>query len=295
VLLCGYPATAPASMLPLRAEDCRCAPEALLERLRDMHVCSVSLDAPASDPFYRLMARSGIAVRHSTALPESVRARLVRYPCVAFEEPAPAEEADLRLSAWQLCGLTTYARPADPAMTSAELLREAAGREIDVQEYADTLAWLRAVSIRLRAEAIRQGKRSGPYCAAGEWMQSDIAQAISTALAPVHLSALPLYGAWWTGSHFSAALAAFIPKETLSADKSFRAVAQLEDADGNLLARAEFPCAALRANTGMLEAALPQSPCVLELTTRLYADEEILEESVLPIYVGERGPLEAAF
>ena len=116
-----------------------------------------------------------------------------------------------------------------------------------------------------------------------------------TALSPLHLSALPLCGAWWTGAHFSAALRAFIPKDVLSADRALRAVATLEDAQGSALARAEFPCAPWRSNTGLLEAALPDAPCVLELVTRLYADDEVLEESTMPVYVGERGALEAAF
>ena len=46
---------------------------------------------------------------------------------------------------------------------------------------------------------------------------------------------------------------------------------------------------------GVIEAALPDHPCVLELTTRLLHDGEAIEESTLPIYVGERGQLEAAF
>ena len=45
----------------------------------------------------------------------------------------------------------------------------------------------------------------------------------------------------------------------------------------------------------MLEAALPDSPCVLTLSTRLLAGDAVLEQSVIPVYVGERGPLEAAF
>ena len=296
LLLCGFPGEQQQNTLPLSASDCRCAPEALLERIRALHVNAVSLDAAASDPFYRLLTRSGVAVRHSAKTPESARARLVRYPCVTLDEAlTPEEETDLSLSAWRLCGLTTYARPADPAMTPAELLGEAAGREIHADEYGDTLAWLRAVSIRLRAEAIRQGRLSGPYCGRDEWNHPDIAQAIATALSPLHLSALPLCGAWWTGSRFSASLAAFIPRETFSADKSFRVEAVLEDENGAVIARTEFPIAPWRQNTGLLNATLPEKPSVLELTTRLYADDEVLEESVLPVYVGERGPLQAAF
>ena len=45
----------------------------------------------------------------------------------------------------------------------------------------------------------------------------------------------------------------------------------------------------------MIEATLPDHPCVLELTTRLLHNGETVEESTIPIYVGERGQLETAF
>ena len=40
---------------------------------------------------------------------------------------------------------------------------------------------------------------------------------------------------------------------------------------------------------------MPDTPCVLTLTCRLLSGDTVLEESTLPIYVGQRGPLEAAF
>ena len=96
------------------------------------------------------------------------------------------------------------------------------------------------------------------------------------------------------GAHFSASLQAFIPRDAFPVDKSIRAVAALEDGEGNVIARTEFPCAPWRSGTGLLQAVLPDAPCVLELVTRLYADETILEESTMPVYVGARGVLEAA-
>ena len=44
-----------------------------------------------------------------------------------------------------------------------------------------------------------------------------------------------------------------------------------------------------------IEAALPDAPCVLTLHTRLLRGETAVEESAIPVYVGERGPLEVAF
>ena len=46
---------------------------------------------------------------------------------------------------------------------------------------------------------------------------------------------------------------------------------------------------------GVIEAQLPDVPCTLELTCRLLAGETAVETHALPVYVGERGPLEAAF
>ena len=299
VRMCGFPGEAPVYTLPLDDEDLRLPPESLLNTLADLHVPGVQLSAAAPDMLYRLLTRSGISAFHSARLSPEEKTKLLRYPCAAFSRSLTPDypASDPVLSAWQLCGLVTYPRPADPDMLPAELLREAAGRETDplAEDTQAVLAWLRAVSIRLRAEAMRQGKLRGALCAPGEYRQSDIAQAIRTALSPLHLSALPLCGAWWTGAHFSASLHAFIPRDVFSVDKSIRAVATLEDSEGGVIARTEFACAPWRSCTGLLNAMLPDTPCVLELVTRLYADEDVLEESTLPVYVGERCALEAAF
>lgn len=299
VRMCGFPGAAPGYTLPLDTNDLRQPQETLLKSLSGLHVPGVLLPDAAPDILYRHLTRAGISAVHSAGLAPQIKARLMRYPCTAFARslfPSPSE-ANPVLSAWQLCSLVTYPRAADPDLLPAELLCEIAGHEIDPQaeDTQAVLAWLRAFSVRLRAEAMRQGKLTGPLCAPGEYRQRDVAEAIAAALAPVHLSALPLCGAWWTGSRFSASLQAFIPKDVLSVDKSIRACASLEDREGSVIARTEFPCAPWRSGTGLIEAALPDTPCVLELVTRLYADEEILEESTMPVYVGARGALESAF
>ena len=188
--------------------------------------------------------------------------------------------------------MTAYPRTPDPGMTPAELLDEAAGKRVDAGRAAEVLTWLRAVRVRLHAEAVRQGRAQGAFCAPGEWNQADILDAVRTALAPTHLSALPLYGAWWTGTHFSASVQAFVHAgET----RALRAVVSLEDAQGNALARLDAPCPARGGMLGLIEARLPETPCVLELTCRLLDGETAVETHTLPVYVGERGPLEAAF
>ena len=154
------------------------------------------------------------------------------------------------------------------------------------------LAWLRAVCVRLRAEAIRQGRAGGPLCAPGEGQQDDIRDALHIALAPTHLSALPLYGAWWTGTRFSATVQAFVSGDET---RPLRAEVTLEDMQGGTLAHLEADCPAGGGVLGVIEAQLPDVPCTLELTCRLLAGETAVETHALPVYVGERGPLEAAF
>ena len=293
----GFPGSAPRFWLPLGKRDHLLPPQALLDEVQALNVHAVSLCAAAPDLFYRLFTRAGVSVLQAGQTPKAACAGLSRYPCVTLDASlAPEQEILPILSAWRLCGLTTYERPADPLMSDADMLRDAAGQTVHPASdaIADTLAWLRAFSVRLRAEAVRQGKAEGALCAPGEFHEPDVAQAIGRAFDPVHLSALPLRGAWWAGAHFSASLQAFIPQGILSADHELRAEAILEDAQGQTIARTQFPCAPWRSGCGMLEGRLPAETCVLELITRLYADDRIIEESSMPVYVGERGPLEAA-
>lgn len=289
-LLYGYPGAPATSWLPLTPRECLLPPQTLLDRLAKAHVASVLLPVAAPDALYIALTRAGIAVRQIAA--EEEQPRLARFPCITHAQAGRAETPDPALSAWQLCGMTAYPRTPDPGMTPAELLDEAAGKHIDTGRAAEVLAWLRAVRVRLHAEAVRQGRAEGALCAPDEWNQPDILDALRTALAPTHLSALPLYGAWWTGTHFSASVQAFVQAgET----RALRAVASLEDAQGNVLAQLDAPCPAQGGTPGLLEARLPDAPCVLELTCRLLDGESLVETHALPVYVGERGPLEAAF
>lgn len=289
-LLYGYPGMPAASWLPLTPRECLLPPHMLLDRLAGAHVASVLLPVPAPDALYVALTRAGVAVRQIAAGEE--QPRLARFPCVTLAQAERAQAPDPALSAWQLCGMTTYPRTPDPGMTPAELLDEAAGKHVDAGRAAEVLAWLRAVSVRLHAEAVRQGRAEGALCAPGEWNQPDILDALRTALAPTHLSALPLYGAWWTGTHFSASVQAFAHAgET----RALQAEVTLEDAQGNVLARLDAPCPAGGGSLGLIEARLPDAPCALELTCRLLDGESVVETHALPVYVGERGPLEAAF
>lgn len=293
--LCGYPGTAARYDLPLTAAECFLPPETLLERIAPLSLCGVYLPVPAPDAFYRAFTRAGIAVRQVTGASDTIKEYLARIPCITCQDtpdpaahPRPAE-----WGAWQLCGITACTREIPAGITPAELLFEAAGRVIDPQDAGirSVLAWLRALCVRLNAEAARQGRLTGCICASGEWNEPDVRDVLTSALAPVHLSALPLCGAWWTGSRFSASLHAFIPEES----DQVTAVAVLEDEDGHTIARREVACPPAGGNVGIIAATLPDTPCVLQLTTRLIRGKTTLDQSVIPIYVGARGMLEAAF
>lgn len=299
-LLCGYPGRQPGAHLPLACDALNVTAEDLLRRIHAVHAHTVSLYAPAPDWLYRALTREGVACVQYVSEFDPDRQRLLRMPCVSLQPAAPAPmPPDPCLSAWQMCGMVGYDREADSSLTPKDLLLEAAGRPLhtDHPGVRETLSWLRAVFIRQRAEAARQSRFSGALCACGEDLLPDIAEALATALAPLHLSALPLSGAWWTGTRFSASIEAFIPEGAYADGEEITACAVLECEDGREIARLEKPCGKAGGYIGVLEAALPESPCVLMLTTRLVAGggRRILEESAMPVYVGSRGPLEAAF
>lgn len=300
LLSCGYPGPVPRTFLPLSQEDLRQPPDALVRALQALHIGCVGAPPSASEALLRALTRAGIAARLRPESPEE-RERLSRFACAVWAdgdaartEESRAPQTDL-LAVRALCSMIAYPRPDDPGLSPDRLLAEAAGREVDpdAPRTREVLAWLRAVSVRLRAEAARQGAPGPcvPLCRSGEWRRPDIALALQTALAPRHLSALPLYGAWWTRSHFSAALHAFIPDE----EGGLTATASLESEEGDVLSAVRFDCPPGGGALGLIEAALPDAPCVLTLNARLLRGEEVVEQSAFPVYVGERGPLECAF
>lgn len=294
LLLCGYPTRGPSAFLPLTAEDCIGDCSSLIERLAALRVPAVSLPAPAPDCVYRALCRAGVAVHQFVPEDAPLRLMLTRYPNAALSaSPLAGEPLSKEAAAWQLCSTVAFPRAIDGALTPDELLLDAAGRALNPSDEGvqSVLAWLSAVSVRLRAEAARQGRFFGPLCAPDALENPDVSDALRTAFAPLHLSALPLCGAWWTGTRFSATLEAFIPEDER---RPLAAVAILEDENGAELARLSAPCSR-SGYVGVLEAALPDHPCVLTLACALVLDDEAVEESMLPIYVGERGPLEAAF
>ena len=294
LLLCGFPSQYAHAFVPLTAEDCAGSPDALAARLTALHISAVSLPVLLPDAAYRALCRAGVAVRQFVPEDSPLRPMLARYPNVVLcDAPPEGEPLSPEAAAWQLCSMTALPRTVDGTLTPRELLFEAAGRALDPGEEGvrGVLTWLCAVSVRLRAEAARQSRCTGRVCAPGAIPSDDVCDALRTAFAPLHLSALPLYGAWWTGTRFSASLCAFIPPEET---RPLTAVAVLEDESGEPLAQLRMPCAR-SGHVGVLEAALPEQPCALTLTCRLVCEGETLEEHALPVYVGALGPLEAAF
>ena len=292
LLLCGYGADMPKAFLPLDDRACMGDADALAQEICDLHVPAVLIGAPAPDGLYRALCRAGIAAVQHTG--EALRPAFTRYPCLSLlDQPAAGEAHSLEAYAWQMTGSVAFARAVDESLTDKELLYDACGRQLDSGDEGvrASLAWLRCVQIRLRAEAARQGRWQGALCSVQEAKDPEILEAIRTAFAPVHLSALPLSGAWWTGTRFSASLEAFLPEDH---GGKIRALAVLEDEEGSEIARFDALCAK-SGYAGVIEAQLPEKACVLMLNCRLMQDDNVIEESSLPVYVGELGPLEAAF
>ena len=294
-LLCGYPGKTPQAYAPLPRELAVLPPQLLLPALAALHLRAVSLPFAPPDALCAACTRSGIALLLRRPREADEAARLARFPCVCFCDAAAPDAPAPEENAWQLGSMVALDRQLEPGVTPAELLAEAAGRPVDAKEAgaAAVLQWLRAVRIRLLAEASRQGRFSGALCATQELLDPDVAQALTNALAPLHLSALPLRGAWWTGTHFSASLLACL--EGALPEGPLHACALLETEAGEPIARLDTPCPTSGGMLGTLEARLPDAPCVLTLTTQLLCGEAVLEENTLPVYVGERGVLEAAF
>ena len=116
---------------------------------------------------------------------------------------------------------------------------------------------------------------------------------MQTALAPTHISALPLRGAWFAGSRFSASIRAFVEPEKSADDLIVRAY--LEDENGKKLATLKRPCPPDGGEIGLLECTLPHSVCVLTLFASLSRGNQVMEQNQIPVYVGKKGMLEAAF
>ncbi len=293
-LLCGYPGQPASYDIPLLPSECL-DPDALIARIGRMRLFGVRLDAPAPDCFYRTMTLAGVSVLHPFAT-EAMRARLSRHACVSFgDAPLPRMRSLPALDAWLLCGLTACPRTPPADASPAELLFEAAGRELDAQSpnIAAVLLWLRAVRVRLLAEAARQNRFSGALCPPGVWQDADVFAALQTALAPTHVSVLPLCGAWFAGSTFNASVCAFVDEQDADGDLIVRA--WLEDDDGHHLASLKRPCPPRGGEIGLLTCALPNEACVLTLCASLSKGSETIEQSQIPVYVGVKGMLEAAF
>ena len=294
LLMCGYGAAAPRIWLPVSGQQAQGDAQALIERIQALGITAISLDTPAPDGLYRALLGAGVgAVGHVS---EEIRPLFTRYPCLTLMDFPPAgDDVSPAAAAWQMMGSVAFPRAIDETLTPGEMMDEACGRrmDLDLPGVSDALAWLRAVQIRLRAEAVRQGRYQGPICSMQDLESGDVCDALRTAFASLHLSALPLSGAWWTGTRFSASLEAFVPEHVLR-DGPVDALAVLEDDEGKELARVYVPCSR-GGYLGVIEYSLGDDPCVLTLSMSISRAGDVLEQSAFPIYVGERGPLEAAF
>lgn len=297
-LVSGFAGAAPRAYVPLTAQECRMPPEALSAKARELNALSLFAPAPVSALFCRRLADEGIALTAYAPDGTPLCAQVRSLPSVS-----PAAHADVQaffpperaLSLWQRCGMPSLPPTKDAGVPAQDLLLNACGCIPDETQprHAAALRALRALQIRLRAEAARQGQYAGSLCAPGEWNQEECAGALRGALSPLHLSVLPLRGAWWTQSFFSATLCAFIPEEERRGAYSVHA--ELLDAQGGVLAAFSRDCPACGGTVGIIEGRLPDTACALTLRALLKRSGAVVESQELPVYVGERAPLEAAF
>ncbi len=290
-IMTGYPGDAPGAYVPITQEECALAPDELIARAKDMHISALSVPKKANSLLFRRAALEGISL-----LADAPADAALHSPCAVRktdgqEMPAVSPAA----ACWQLCGIPSMPPVPDAQADDRDLLLDAAGRDVDINDpkTEQTMEALRALMIRLRAEAARQGQYTGALCAPGEWREAQIAGAIKAAFKPLHLSVLPLRGAWWANSFFSAAVQAFIPQEEMRG--AYSAEAELLDGEGACIASFSRDVTWRDGTLGIIEGRLPEHACVLTLRARLRRSGAVVETQEFPVYVGVCGPLEAAF
>lgn len=156
--------------------------------------------------------------------------------------------------------LPAHPGPADA--TPAELLFEAAGRELDTQSpnIAAVLLWLRAVRVRLLAEAARQNRFSARSARPASGRTRMFSPPCKPRLRRRTSALCPCAGAWFAGSKFSASIHAFVDER--DAGDNLIARAWLEDDDGERLAALKRPCPSRGGEIGLLTCILPSEACV---------------------------------
>ena len=179
------------------------------------------------------------------------------------ESKAPGSEAP-GACAYRLCGLLSCARVLPDGMDDKELLEECVGFLPEMN--ADQKQVSRLLE---RLWQVYQ-----------EEMQTPPASPEAT-----RLSVLPLFGAWWTGSRFTARC-----RLTGPADSSAAVVLmdEVEHALASLSLSASNPA-------GLLTFVLPEEPCMLHLGLAVFRGDSSVEYRRIPVPVGARGPLEFAY
>ena len=290
-MMTGYPGEAPGAYVPLTQEECALAPDELIARAKRLHLHALAVPKEAGSLLFRQAALKGVCL----LVDAQEDAPALQSPCAVKKRNGREVPALSRAAAcWQLCGMPAMPPVPDANAADRELLMDAAGREIDLNEQtAQTMEQLRGLMIRLRAEAARQGQYTGALCAPGEWQEETVAEAIAQAFEPLHLSVLPLRGAWWVQSFFSATLQAFIPADERNG--AYSAEAELLGEDGACIASFRRDISYAEGPLGILEGRLPEKAGVLTLRARLKRSGAVVKALEFPVYVGVRGPLEAAF
>ena len=270
----------PRAWLPLSPEELWENPARLAERLVSLRVPAVSLPAPPEEALSTALRRKEIGLVLPPPEPEEARDRRASGVAYLAEEPFGTMPGELarQLSGFLACPVAAAA----PPLPEEEMLRAAFGNPPGEPE--PLRAPLLRLLIRLRADGARRGLYSGPVAPSGALSDPALAEILRDAAAP-HAAAFPLTGGWWCGSAFSCRL--FL----LDAAPGSRGEAALRDDEGRIFARAAWRDEEMP----VITARLPDKPGRLSLSlTLLLPDGRAVPSPDLPVFVGRRGPLEAA-
>ena len=133
LLMCGYGAPAPKVWLPVCVQQVHNEADKLIEKIRELGVFAVALDEPAPDGLYRALCHAGIAVIGHVS--EEIRPLFTRYPCLTLSDFPPAkDDVSLTAAAWQMTGSVAFPRAIDATLTTREMMDEACGRRLDLEQ-----------------------------------------------------------------------------------------------------------------------------------------------------------------
>ena len=264
--------------IPLSGEEIQMDPMVLVEKLSELQITAVSLPSPPDDAFAYALRRKEIDF---LLLPEDLKGVCGEGETVSFRREAYGDslgELARQISGFLSCPVQTYT-----TLISDEMMQKAAFGKLP-PDPGTVRERLLLLLIRLRLDGARRSLYSGPITPPGVLINPVFSKVLRDAAMP-HAAAFPLVGGWWCGSVFSCRL--FL----INAPADSRGEAALRDSDGQVIAWASWQDMEMP----VLTTYLPKEPCCLVLSlTLIPPDGPSIPSPELPVFVGQRGPLETA-